>query len=128
VRLWAVAVRAPQVQESSLIAAGKPGSGRFSGKGENRIFSYDDAAVTRSALDGGFGDVGPMVRLEGGAGRADLSLTGGRANVSGRRVQGTVSTARYQFLRIKEPLGDVDLPGLGGSSAGSGVRAWKDFV
>ena len=129
VRLWAVAAGPPRVQGPSLVAAGKPGSGRYSGKGENRIYSYGDVAVARSAQDGGFGDAGPMVRLEGGVGRADLSLTGGRANVSGRRVQASVATARYQFQRIKEPLGEVDLPVVWVARLQDrATGAWKDFV
>ncbi len=129
VRLWAVAAGPPRVQGPSLVAAGEPGSGRYSGKGENRIYSYGDVAVARSAQDGGFGDAGPMVRLEGGAGRADLSLTGGRANVSGRRVLASVATARYQFQRIKEPLGEVDLPVVWVARLQDrATGAWKDFV
>ena len=107
VRLWAVAAGPPRVQGPSLVAAGEPGSGRYSGKGENRIYSYGDVAVARSAQDGGFGDAGPMVRLEGGAGRADLSLTGGRANVWGggswrrwRRRVTSSSGSRSRWVRL----------------------------
>jgi hypothetical protein len=129
VRLWAVAAAPPQVQESSLIAAGRPGSGRFSGKGENRIYSYGDVAATRGALDGGFGDGGPMTRVEGGAGRVDVSATLGKAKVSGSRRQVAVAAARYQFLRIKEPLGDVDLPVAWAARVQDrATGAWKDFV
>ena len=110
VRLWAIASAPPKVQAASLIAAGEPGSGRYSGKGENRIYAYDDSATTRSKLKGGYLDIGPMIRGEAGVARSDVALTYGQSSVSGRRHTVAVATSTYQFQRIKEKLGNVDLP------------------
>ena len=73
IRLWAVPTAPPRVRPSSLLAAGQPGGGRYSGKGENRIYSYTDTAVSRAAVSGGYADLGPAIRLEKGVARTDLA-------------------------------------------------------
>ncbi|NBE83350.1 WXG100-like domain-containing protein [Micromonospora rubida] len=115
IRLWAVATSEPVVEPASLLGAKEEGSTRFSGKQENRIYRYRDTAIWRSEAQGSSLDVGLAYRGGFGApgtveaGRADVAATYGRANTRGRRQLAANATSDFQQLRIKEPLGWVNL-------------------
>ncbi|MFD0584837.1 hypothetical protein [Dactylosporangium darangshiense] len=120
IRLYAVAKGRPLVQPASLLPFKTSGSTRFSGKQENRIYRYLDAAQSMAGSAGWSVDAGLAGRLaldpaqtstpsSKDFGHVDLSLTGGYGRSSGSRHLSGMADSDYQFLRIKEPLGWVDL-------------------
>ncbi|MET7394104.1 toxin glutamine deamidase domain-containing protein, partial [Dactylosporangium sp. NPDC005572] len=118
VRVWAVPTAPPQVRHDSLLPFKSPGSSRFAGKQENRIYRYLDAAQSLARSAGWSIDAGVAYRAgldppkpsSLGLANGELALTGGYATSSGSRQLSGVARSDYQFLRIKEPLGWVDLP------------------
>ncbi|NYH41996.1 hypothetical protein HNR22_001723 [Micromonospora jinlongensis] len=114
IRLWAVPTRGPAVEADSLPGAER--SNRFSGKQENRIYGYHDLAswrtwATAASADGGLvyrAALGQAEALSGA--RIDLMTTLGRVSGKGQRELSANAPAEFQQLRIKEPLGWVNLP------------------
>ncbi|HKT03553.1 MAG TPA: hypothetical protein VJT31_28830, partial [Rugosimonospora sp.] len=129
VRLWPVPVAPPSVPDSSLIAAGEPGSGQFPGKGENRIYPYDEAANTETVSTGLFGDGGFVGQAGAGSTKLVGAFTGGYGRYSGRRMLASMQKAVYQFLRIKEPQGAVDLRTAWVARVlDIGTNRWREFI
>ncbi|MER7415942.1 hypothetical protein ABT346_04000 [Micromonospora peucetia] len=136
IRLWAVPTGGPVVDRDSLLGTVEESrslfsgqadgdgpldtkeeeGGRFPGKQENRIYRYRDTATWQSQTEGRSLDVGVAYRGGFGApgtvqaGRGDLAATYGRQQSSGRRQLAANASSDFQQLRIKEPLGWVNLP------------------
>ncbi|MEU8210359.1 hypothetical protein AB0B85_14300 [Micromonospora sp. NPDC049044] len=114
IRLWAVPVSGPAVDADSL--PGAENSNRFKGKQELRIYGYHDLAswytwARAHSYDGGLiyrAALGQAEALSGA--RIDLVATLGRGAGRGQRELSAHAPAEFQQLRIKEPLGWVNLP------------------
>ncbi|WP_433650043.1 hypothetical protein ACQP2C_26510 [Micromonospora zamorensis] len=133
IRLWAVPTRGPTVDTDSLPAA--KSSNRFDGKQENRIYGYGELASWYTWAKANSYDAGLVYRAALGqaealsGARIDLVATLGRMPGKGQRELSSFTPAEFQQLRIKEPLGYVNLPvnwALRVEAQGAGK--WREFT
>ncbi|WP_460777984.1 OTU domain-containing protein, partial [Micromonospora polyrhachis] len=116
VRLWPVSTDPPKVAPGSLLGAKEVGSTRRSAKLENRAYRYRDLAVSQTETSSFSWDLGPAYRAELGipetvaSTRFDVSGTYGQSGSTDQRSQAGTAISDYQQLRIKEPVGDAQLP------------------